>query len=86
MPCNACSRIKAADASVKPLRAAKHCLLAADDMRLSLTVGRQLGGQIAAADVFGEGGADVAFNFSLEIHAGAVGGGRGALYVRMAVR
>jgi hypothetical protein len=86
MPCNARSRIKAADASVKPLLAAKHGLLAADDMRLGLAVWCELRCQVAAADVFGEGGADIAFNFSLEIHAGAVGDGRAALYVRMAVR
>lgn len=76
MPSNDCSWIKATDASVKPLRAAKHCSLTADNMRLSLVVGRQLCGQVTAADVFGEGCADIAFDFGLEIHAGADYGGR----------
>ena len=49
-------------------------------MRLSLPVGRQLRGQVAAADIFGEGGTDIAFNFGLKVHTGAVVGGRAALW------
>jgi hypothetical protein len=67
MPADARLRVELAEAGLEPGGPAEDRLLAADDDAARRMAGRrEQRGQVAAADVLGQGGGDVAFDFGLE--------------------
>jgi hypothetical protein len=68
VPADLGQRIKPAEAGVEPRGAGQYGVFAADDgAQRALVGGGQQGGQVAAADVLGEGGEHVALHFGSEL-------------------